>query len=142
MARRIALVLFAFAFGGASFVLFGSFRTLTAEVGFDAATVALSSAAVLLFLSPALLLVGAVGAFVTRRNHGARMGTARAAALALCTILLGCAFSEAWIEVDEGRFARDVEARALTAHFARPRAWPNETASLVFAPGRGVTATD
>ena len=56
------------------------------------------------------------------------------------SLLIGCLVSEAWILWDEACFS--VEASKFDSIYSRPRAWPNQTCSLVFIPGKGIHSTD
>jgi len=58
----------------------------------------------------------------------------------LVSLFIGCFLSEAWMLRDETRFT--VEASKVDSIYSRPRAWPNQTCSLVFIPGKGIHSTD
>ncbi|MFG0252514.1 MAG: hypothetical protein ACF8NJ_06535 [Phycisphaerales bacterium JB038] len=68
--------------------------------------------------------------------------------LALGTMLgasAGAAVAEGFILLDEQRFLAEVEAHRQAdgpSKYARPRAWPNGNAALVYLEGEGVHATE
>jgi len=65
--------------------------------------------------------------------------------LSLGISAIGGFAGEANVLIDEARFRHEVEvfhASSDARMYARSRAWPNETGSLVYLRGRGIHATD
>jgi hypothetical protein len=54
---------------------------------------------------------------------------------------LGVGSGEGWMLLDDGAFERSVAQRPEVEQ-ARARRWPSANASLVYAPGTGIRATD
>lgn len=80
--------------------------------------------------------VGSIWFLLTQRLH-LRAGFWVAFGAAF---LLGAVMSELWILRDERLFIAQTSTSGKLQ--SRPRAWPNDSAMLVYVPGKGVHATD
>jgi len=57
------------------------------------------------------------------------------------SLIFGSVLSETWILADEVAFATRVAANSTEGRTS-PRSWPNEAASMIYLPGRGIHAND
>jgi hypothetical protein len=115
-----------------AFWLYGEFRTMQENVGFNFGA-SLRSLCLLAFVSLPFWFP-----FLLRRGSGFR--APRTSRLVIYSLILGSVLSEAWILLDEARFKR--ETVASLGLYSRWRAWPNGAAALVYVPYRGIHATD
>lgn len=63
-------------------------------------------------------------------------------AVLAANLLIGSLISEWWILRDETQFSEEVSKADGQNPYSRARAWPNQSCSLVFVPGKGIHATD
>lgn len=142
MKLRTILFVFAmvivFAIG---FWLYGIGRTMRETVAFN--TTAFLSG---LFLGVGLPLLVILPLLVAKiiYSHGKVLTVPFSLLVVKFTVLLlvGSIASEVWILRDEASFSAETTKGNVVASYSRPRAWPNQTCSLVFVPGKGIHSTD
>ncbi len=66
----------------------------------------------------------------------------RFAIMAVAGWLVGCVACESLLLLDEWHFEQEVRARPGELHWSRARAWPFGSASLMYVPEEGISATD
>lgn len=133
--RRLLLGLVVVAYGllmsGAAFWLYGGFRTLGENFGFDWKSTFMSAAFTALFL----FLPQLTAALLLRRSPLVVGRTMKALWLASAAAwLLGCGLSEALILADERAFEAEVRERGNQS-YSRARSWPHGDAGLVYNAG-------
>jgi hypothetical protein len=137
MKAKISFVCFVgFALG---FWSYSGGRTLCETVGFDARTFAfglLTGVGLPLFIILPVLILKPMW---SRKKTGPASWLI---ALLVANLLIGSLISEWWILRDETRFAEEVSKADGQNLYSRARAWPNQSCSLVFVPGKGIHATD
>ena len=119
------------------FWFYASARNLSATVNFDVSTFLISL--VVSVVVPLVLATMLVSAYrMSRREKSWPLP--RTLGLFALSLVLGSLAAEGWMLRDEAKFASEVSA--LDSKYSRARAWPNQTGSLVFVPGRGINGTD
>jgi hypothetical protein len=132
--KRLDITIVGIACFALAWWLYGIGRTMRETVMFTLS--GSLSGAFLSFLLPFVVAVPLIW-FRTRKEGGASPLSFLVVAAAL---LAGSVVSELMILRDESLFMK--EASRVKRPYSRPRAWPNESASLVFDPQRGVHSTD
>lgn len=120
------------------FWLYGVARTMRETVGFNA-TASLSG----LFLGVVFPLMLGVVLYIANKVWGARKvrPISLLVAFVIC-LLVGSFTSEWWMLRDEAFFSTELTKIGPDISYTRSRAWPNQTCSLVFTPGKGIHSTD
>jgi len=134
--RRLLLGLVVVAYGllmsAAAFWLYGGFRTLGENFGFDWKSTLFSVAFTAMFLFvpqlTAALLVRSSPLVVGRTMKALWLASAAA-------WVVGCGLSEALILADERSFESEVREQ-IRADYSRPRSWPHSGCGLVYNLGK------
>jgi len=133
--RKLFLILEIVGFG-IGFLLYGIGRTMRETVNFN--TTASLSGLLLGVVLPLIVILPVLIAKKLWFRTVAWPGSLLLVAF-VASLLVGSLVSEAWILRDEARFSAET-TNAIP--YSRPRAWPNQTCSLVFVPGKGTHGTD
>jgi hypothetical protein len=140
MKSRATLLVSAIVAGlGVGFWLYGIGRTMRENVNFDT-TASLSG----LLLGVGLPLVVLLPTLIVKKVWFPEKAWPMSSLLAAFAVALlaGSLASEWWILRDEARFSVEASKTNGGTPYSRSRAWPNQTCSLVFVPGKGIHATD
>lgn len=123
-----------------AFWLYGAARTMCETVGFN--TRSLVVGAMFGFVAPLLVVLSILFALRMARASARPITLTGIASGACLGLLAGSLLSESWILADERSFDSEVRHAVPLSPYGRARAWPNETCSLVYIPGKVVHATD
>ena len=119
------------------FWFYASARNLSETVNFDVTTFLTS---LLVSVVVPLVLASTIVSAYCLWRRAKDWPPPRTLVLFAFSLLLGSLAAEGWMLQDEALFEREVSS--LDSKYSRARAWPNQTGSLVFVPGRGINGTD
>ncbi len=120
------------------FWFYASARNLSETVNFDVTTFLTSL--VVSVVVPLMFVALPVHASQAVRRGAKSWAPRRVLVAFAASLMLGSLAAEGWMLRDEAKFASEVSS--LDSKYSRARAWPNQTGSLVFVPGRGINGTD